>query len=252
MPDSVQEILTTLLGYAVTVAWIAGVSALLIWLSGKIRTELSESLTKRGKDPTVAVILDNLIRFATFFVIGLFAITAISGDPGATVTAVGLIAAAVSLSLQDVLRNFVSGIYLLLERPFKPGDTIRVIEQKGVVDRIDIRTTVLLNAAQETVFVPNFKVFSEMVRKESDFYSTVFTIQSPGAVHETFEAIWNAALSVQVDPSMPPTVKITGADNKDVDFEAIIWQAAHTDQSEAFIAGVKTSLPEATIQKKPA
>ena len=121
MPDSVQEVFTTLLGYAVTAGWIVGVSALLIWLSGKIRKELSESLTKRGKDPTVAVILDNLIRFGTFFVVGLFAITAISGDPGATVTAVGFIAAAVSLSLQDVLRNFVSGIYLLLERPSNLG-----------------------------------------------------------------------------------------------------------------------------------
>lgn len=249
MPDSLQSVLTDLLGYAIQIGWVVGISAFLLWLSGKIRVQIAQALETRGKDPTVAVVLDNLIRFGTFFVVGLFAVTAISGDPGATVTAVGLIAAAVSLSLQDVLRNFVSGIYLLLEKPFKPGDTIKVADQKGVVDRIDIRTTVLRNSNKEEVFVPNFKVFSEVVRREPDFYSIHFFIKSPGPVNETFDAIWNAELTVQVDPSVPPSLKITGANTTDVDFEATIWQRTGTDQSEAFIAAVKTSLPEAIIRK---
>ena len=249
MSDALSNGLNGLAAFALDIVWIALVSFGVIWLSGKLRRELGEELEKRDKDPVVIVIIDNVIRFTTYFFVALLLVGAITGDATSTVTAVGLVAAAVSLSLQDVLRNFVSGIYLLIERPFSPGDTIRVSDQKGVVDRIDIRTTVLRNAKKEEVFVPNFKVFSEVVRREPDYYSIHFYIKSPGPVNETFDAIWNAALAVQVDPSMPPTLKITGANTTDVDFEAIIWQKTGTDQSEAFIAAVKTALPEAIIRK---
>jgi Mechanosensitive ion channel, beta-domain len=236
--------------FLVHLAWIAGVIIALLWLSGKFRKYLENSLTKQDTDSSVIILIDNLVRFSTYLLVALLALGELTGGTGSTITAVGLVAAAVSLSLQDVLRNFVSGIYLLIERPFSKGDVIRVLDQKGSVDRIDIRTTVLRNANDEEVFVPNFKVFSEVVRKEPQSYSTHFNIKSPGPVHETFEAIWKAALSVQVDPSLPPSVKITGADETDVDFDATIWQPTGTDQSEAFIAAVKTSLEDAVIKKR--
>ena len=249
MPDALESALGNAGSYLVHIAWIFVLSVALIWLSGKARHQLDVALKKRGHDSSVSILLDNMVRFGTYFLVGLLILGAVTGDSASIVTAVGLVAAAISLSLQDVLRNFVSGIYLLIERPFERGDSIRVVDEKGTVDRIDIRTTVLRNGKNEEVFVPNFKVFSEVVRREPENYSTRFVINSPGPVHETFDAIWQAALSVQIDPSLPPSVKITGAGESDVDFEATIWQHQGHDQSEAFIAAVKTSLEDATIKK---
>src|SRR5438132_13851677 len=76
--------------------------------------------------------------------------------------AVGL---AFSLAIQDILKNFFSGVYLLLERPFRVGDTIRVKEQQGVVENIGVRTTTLRTPDNVQVLVPNAMVFAEVVTK---------------------------------------------------------------------------------------
>ena len=48
------------------------------------------------------------------------------------------------------LVDFFSGIYLLLERPFRVGDTIRVKDQQGVVENIGVRTTELRTSFTES------------------------------------------------------------------------------------------------------
>src|SRR6266851_7692913 len=66
-------------------------------------------------------------------------------------------------AIQDILKNFFSGVYLLLERPFRVGDTIRVKDQLGVVENIGVRTTLLRTSDNVQVLVPNATVFSEVV-----------------------------------------------------------------------------------------
>jgi small-conductance mechanosensitive channel len=74
---------------------------------------------------------------------------------------------AFSLAVQDILKNFFSGVYLLLERPFRVGDTIRVKDQQGVVENIGVRTTMLRTAENVEVLVPNVMVFTEVVTNHS-------------------------------------------------------------------------------------
>ena len=84
-------------------------------------------------------------------------------NPTGLVAIAGAVGLAFSLALQDILKNFFSGIYLLLERPFRVGDTIRVKEQTGVVENIGVRTTQLRTIDNVQVLVPNATVFSEVV-----------------------------------------------------------------------------------------
>ncbi len=84
-------------------------------------------------------------------------------NPAGLVAVLGAVTLAFSLALQDILKNFFSGVYLLLERPFRVGDTIKVKEQTGVVENIGVRTTQLRTADNVQVLVPNATVFSEVV-----------------------------------------------------------------------------------------
>lgn len=79
------------------------------------------------------------------------------------VAVAGAVGLAFSLAIQDILKNFFSGVYLLLERPFRVGDTIRVKEQQGVVENIGVRTTMLRTPQNVQVLVPNAVVFAEVV-----------------------------------------------------------------------------------------
>jgi len=100
----------------------------------------------------------------TWLLVTLLVVLGILGvNPTGLVAVAGAVGLALSLAIQDILKNFFSGVYLLLERPFRVGDTIRVKEQTGVVENIGVRTTRLRTTDNVQVLVPNATVFSEVV-----------------------------------------------------------------------------------------
>jgi small-conductance mechanosensitive channel len=71
-------------------------------------------------------------------------------------TALGVGSLSVALALQDTLSNFFSGVYLLIDRPIRPGDFIRLDGgHEGYVDAIGWRSTHLRTLTPSTVIVPN-------------------------------------------------------------------------------------------------
>ncbi|MGD9710800.1 MAG: mechanosensitive ion channel family protein [Thermomicrobiales bacterium] len=252
MPEEVTTRLENLLDRTIDFGWVIVLSLVILWVTKRVRRHISDVVLRRGGDANLVTIIDNIVRIAIFTIIGLMIIGTLTGDTASSVTAIGLITAAISLSLQDVLRNFVSGLYLLIERPFKTGDTIRIADQGGKVERVDIRTTVIRNAKQEEVFIPNFNVFSQVVRRQTSLEPHKYTITSPYPVTETYDSIWSAAISVQGgQQQQPPTVQISGATADSVEFEVILWDPYGKNRSDAFIAAVKANLEKATIKYLP-
>jgi small-conductance mechanosensitive channel len=71
-------------------------------------------------------------------------------------TTLGIGSVAVALALQETLSNFFAGLYLLADRPIRPGDYIKLDSgQQGYVERIGWRATSLRTLANNLVFVPN-------------------------------------------------------------------------------------------------
>ena len=102
-------------------------------------------------------------------VVGALVILGILGaSPAGLVTVIGAVGLAFSLAIQDILKNFFSGVYLLLERPFRVGDTIKVKDQEGVVENIGVRTTTLRTVHNVRVMVPNAMIFAEVVANQSE------------------------------------------------------------------------------------
>ncbi len=70
-------------------------------------------------------------------------------------TALGVGSLAVALALQDTLSNFFSGLYLLVDKPIRPGDLVRVDPYEGYVESIGWRSTHLRTLANNRVIIPN-------------------------------------------------------------------------------------------------
>ncbi|HZD58505.1 MAG TPA: mechanosensitive ion channel domain-containing protein [Anaerolineales bacterium] len=86
----------------------------------------------------------------------------------ATITAIiGSVGLALSLSSQDLLKNFIAGVYILLERPFVVGDEITLGSYTGRVEFVDLRTTKLRTSHGEEVIVPNTIIMSQVVTRNS-------------------------------------------------------------------------------------
>jgi small-conductance mechanosensitive channel len=71
-------------------------------------------------------------------------------------TALGVGSLAVALALQDTLSNFFSGLYIVVDKPVRPGDFIRIDPTyEGYVESIGWRSTHLRTIANNLVIIPN-------------------------------------------------------------------------------------------------
>ncbi|MBD2393314.1 mechanosensitive ion channel [Cyanobacterium aponinum FACHB-4101] len=61
----------------------------------------------------------------------------------------------IGFGLQDITKNFISGLTLLFERPIKPGDFIEIENIKGYVTEISTRSTVVETQDGSEIFIPN-------------------------------------------------------------------------------------------------
>lgn len=90
---------------------------------------------------------------------------------GHIVSALGLGSVAIGFAFQDIFKNFLAGVLLLLQEPFRLGDQIIVGSYEGTVEHIDIRTTQICTYQGEKVLLPNSTVFTEAVQVRTAFAS---------------------------------------------------------------------------------
>jgi small conductance mechanosensitive channel len=144
----------------VVLALLIAVVTLLV--GARVRDAIHRSLKRSKTDPGLAILLGR-IGYIAILLIGLVLVLQVFNVNVTTLAAaLGVVGLAVSLAAQDVLRNAFAGIYLLIERPFRPGETIKVRDFVGVVETIDLRTTTL-RANGEVIYVPNAILFAEVL-----------------------------------------------------------------------------------------
>jgi small conductance mechanosensitive channel len=82
---------------------------------------------------------------------------------GDIVALLGLGSVAVGFAFQDIFKNFLAGILLLINQPFQVDDQIIVSDYEGTVEAIDIRSTKIRNYQGEQIVIPNSVVFTNPI-----------------------------------------------------------------------------------------
>lgn len=124
-------------------------------------------LAKIDMDDGVRHSLISGIGFLGFILSTLFAIMAV----GINLTNLAFIAGALSVGigfgLQDVIKNLVAGIIILLERPFRVGDWVVLSGVEGKIKQINIRTTELESFDKTSIIIPNATLISSTVTNKT-------------------------------------------------------------------------------------
>ncbi len=106
------------------------------------------------------------------YVVGLIILLSKLGiEISAFVAGLGIAGLAVALALQDTLTNFFAGVYMLADKPIKPGDYIKMEDATGVegnVEDVGWRSTRIRTIAGNIIFVPNSKMAQSTI---TNFYS---------------------------------------------------------------------------------
>ena len=132
------------------------------WIAARLARS-SFNFASRRADAHARLLIGRIVNIIIIG-IGVATILDTIGVPLTTfVTVLGVAGLGISLAMQDVLKSFVAGTFLLFERPFRIGDEITVKAERGVVEHIGIRTTRLRNPDNVQIIIPNAVVFAEVV-----------------------------------------------------------------------------------------
>ena len=150
---------------------------IVIYLIGRLTRMLVLWTMRRGKaDRQVRTLVRNLITVTTYVVAVISALVVYGVNVAVILTAAGVGTVAIGLAFQDLLRNVLAGIWLLLEQPFRLGDTITVMDQTGAVQNITLRTTTLRTGIGELAILPNLTVFTGIVINTTHYDTRRLTV----------------------------------------------------------------------------
>ena len=103
-------------------------------LIGWIRKILKKSLERQSADTGLIQFLDSLVKYALYIILGLTILQRFGVQTTSIVAAIGSVGVAIGLALQGSLSNFAGGVIILLIKPFKVGDYIKVGTYDGTVE----------------------------------------------------------------------------------------------------------------------
>lgn len=168
------------------------------------------------------------LRFALDFVIVLIVADSL-GIPVTSLLAVfSLLGLALSLSLQNLLGNLISGVVLLTAHPFEAGDFIELQGVSGTVKQVALFQTQLDTVDNKLIYIPNSDVLSSTIVNcsgESTRRVDISFSASYDAPTETVRAaILECAASLpQVLAEPPAEAVVSGFGDSNVNYTARLW-----------------------------
>lgn len=214
------------------------------------RRNISRNLTRSTIDPNIAALATNL-AVVGIYVLGITLILGVFGASWtAMLTVIGASTVAISLALQDLLKSYVAGVYLLLERPFAVGDRIRVKEVEGDVEGIELRTTLLRTNRGDVVTVPNATVFAEVVTNRSARRDgrTVITLSNLSApLAEIPSAVSNALSRLEESGQRPPEIVVLSSSEAGATVSVTLFHPPGVEMSAGALTGLREAFPTAEM-----
>ncbi|GAB3968623.1 hypothetical protein GCM10028806_13040 [Spirosoma terrae] len=170
-----------------------------------------------------------LVRLA-IIVLGVLLAVAASGISVDKFTVVlGALSVGIGLGMQNIVNNFISGIILLFEKPFRIGDYIELADRKGRIRDIGIRSSKMITGQGSEVIIPNADLLSNRLVNwsSSDTYLKTELLLKVGADTD-LEALQDIIRQEvqEVDgtqQTMPPDIIINAIGADSVELKVVIW-----------------------------
>lgn len=140
------------------VVFVLGLAAA-AWLAPLTR----RALERRKVDHALVLLFEQIVRWSVVTLTIVVALQQVGFDVTAFLTGLGVLGFTVGFAIQDVSKNFVAGVLLLLQRPFDLGDAIEVAGYAGVVEGVTLRATEIRTWDGRLVYLPNAEVYTNPI-----------------------------------------------------------------------------------------
>ncbi|MBE6504894.1 MAG: mechanosensitive ion channel [Methanobrevibacter sp.] len=137
-----------------TLLWII-VIIVLTTITSKIITQILNKFNRFKDDMTGIYLIRDIIVYIIYFIALMDILRLFGINLYGTLLSLGIVGIAVSLAAKDIISNLFSGIILIIGKSIKVGDTIEINKSKGVVEKIHLRTTTIVDDEGIVSNIPN-------------------------------------------------------------------------------------------------
>jgi small-conductance mechanosensitive channel len=197
-------------------------------------------------------------RFTGYLVLVLGAMVALQtiGIRATTLTAFGAaLGVGIGFGLQDIVKNFVAGLILLIERPIQVGDRIEIDKVTAEVTEIRARATVLRTNDDVHLIVPNSRFITDTIVNRS-YKRNLYRCRASVAIDSgsdprvVEEALLEAARQCEgVLPDPAPAVRFRAFGESALHFELLCWTDKMIHRPGALVSNLNFRIHEALRQR---
>ncbi len=252
MPLDPAVIRDNLLDYGARTFWALVVAAIALLIARALRGVTMRALARNRAQANVTVLLGNLAQL-TVITIGVLLILAIytQGAFGWILTSFSVVGIVIGLSLQDILKNFFAGVWVLVERPFRIGDSIEVTGYGGTVEEISFRTTQLRTDDGREVIVPNGTFMTSAVVNLTRFptrrASAWLVVPADDDAVTTEEIRAALAKADGVSPEPPPSIELRSVADGKAQYVVTFWAANRDAAIPAALRALRARFPQGDV-----
>lgn len=174
---------------------------------------LRKILNKSRMDGTAEGFVLSVLKVIFYFIVAVTALGTIGVNVASLITALGAAALTAGLALQDLLKNVVSGLVILINKPFVSGNILDFEGVKGTVEEINIFSTTVHTLDNKLVTIPNSRLTSNNVVNctmvEQRRVDCTFSVSYDDDIDKVREIILNLMATNEMilkDPE--PTVRV--------------------------------------------
>lgn len=162
MEDVIQTLLNETTLWVPRVGGIFVIILIFFVLSKLLKSVIIKSSERLNLDSHLTSLLSRISNIALITFTFVTALGTLGINVSAIVAGLGLTGFALGFALKDTISNTLSGILILLYKPFKIGNTIKISGYEGEVVSIDLRYTELTKDGNR-VLIPNSKLFTDPI-----------------------------------------------------------------------------------------
>ncbi len=165
--QELQELLTKIIDFVPHLITALVVFAISLFVSNLTAKWVLRKSKTRVKNIETSKLLSTITRW-TILVLGIvIALEQVNFNVTGFVAGLGVAGFTIGFALQDIAKNFVSGILLVIRQPFQVGDAVELSGFEGTVTDITLRDTVVQTWDGEVVILPNMSVYSKPIKNFS-------------------------------------------------------------------------------------
>jgi len=120
----------------------------------KVKTHASLRISER-REATLVKLLENAVTYVVYFIAFTMILSVIGIDVKGLLAGAGIVGLAVGFGAQSLVKDIITGFFIIFEDQFSVGDFVRIGQFEGVVEQIGLRTTKLKSYTGEVNIIPN-------------------------------------------------------------------------------------------------